>query len=213
MVKQLTDLVDWQKKLSLMASDPVEMAEALFLSGRPEMVVVSKTTVIVMDIQILFTFYLSATQSGSKPWYLEECSSTLATTYSSGSPGTDQNIVTVDMDTRYRKSLNSGEPVTQYLCTQSHTGTSASAPIAAGIVALALEANPHLTWRDMQHLVVLTSRHEGLRWESGWQMNGVGRRFSHKFGYGLMDAAAMASLARNWRNVARQRVCETETVS
>ena len=30
------------------------------------------------------------------PRYLEECSSTLATTYSSGTPGQDASIVTVD---------------------------------------------------------------------------------------------------------------------
>lgn len=156
----------------------------------------------------------SATQSGSKPWYLEECSSTLATTYSSGSPASDQNIVTVDMDTTYKKSLERrDEPVTQYLCTLSHTGTSASAPIAAGIVALALEANPYLTWRDMQHLVVLTSRYDALKREPGWQTNAVGRRFSHKFGYGLMDASAMVRLAKNWKNVPAQRVCESESVS
>ena len=35
-------------------------------------------------------------------------------------------------------------------CTARHTGTSASAPMAAGIIALALEANPQLTWRDVQ---------------------------------------------------------------
>lgn len=35
-------------------------------------------------------------------------------------------------------------------CTKSHTGTSASAPLAAGIAALTLEANPDLTWRDLQ---------------------------------------------------------------
>ena len=42
-------------------------------------------------------------------------------------------------------------------CTKSHTGTSASSPMAAGIVALALEANPELTWRDVQHIIVRTS--------------------------------------------------------
>lgn len=39
-------------------------------------------------------------------------------------------------------------------CTDQHTGTSASSPMAAGIVALALEANPDLTWRDVQHITV-----------------------------------------------------------
>jgi Subtilase family len=41
-----------------------------------------------------------------------------------------------------------------HTCTAKHTGTSASAPMAAGIVALTLEANPDLTWRDVQHIVV-----------------------------------------------------------
>ena len=39
-------------------------------------------------------------------------------------------------------------------CTMKHTGTSASAPMAAAIIALALEANPDLTWRDVQHIIV-----------------------------------------------------------
>lgn len=48
-------------------------------------------------------------------------------------------------------------------CTNTHTGTSASAPLAAGIAALALEANSELSWRDLQHIVVHTARPENLR--------------------------------------------------
>ncbi|KAI1301502.1 Furin-like protease 2 [Halotydeus destructor] len=152
----------------------------------------------------------SATQHGAKPWYLEECSSTLASTYSSGTPGSDQNVVTVDMDTSYFNSLRQGRtPAKSSLCTLSHTGTSASAPIAAGIAALALEANPRLTWRDMQHIVVATSRYEPVHFESGWVTNGIGRKVSHKFGYGLMDAEAIVKLAERWQTSPPQRVCET----
>ena len=51
----------------------------------------------------IFTLSISsATQGGYRPWYLEECSSTLATTYSSGTPGRDGSIVTVDQDARLR---------------------------------------------------------------------------------------------------------------
>jgi hypothetical protein len=67
----------------------------------------------------------SVSENNQEPWYLEECSSTLATTYSSGDTYKEKQIVTTD--------LHNG-------CTQSHTGTSASAPLAAGICALALEA-------------------------------------------------------------------------
>ena len=59
-------------------------------------------------------------------------------------------------------------------CTAAHTGTSASAPLAAGICALALEANRNLTWRDMQHIVVRSAKPANLKAED-WQVNGVGR--------------------------------------
>lgn len=99
------------------------------------------------------------------------------------------------------------------ICTVEHTGTSASAPLAAGICALALEANPLLTWRDMQYLVVLTSRPEPLEKETGWIMNGVKRKVSHKFGYGLMDAGAMVSLAEQWTNVPPQHICKSREIN
>ncbi|KAK9878880.1 hypothetical protein WA026_003709 [Henosepilachna vigintioctopunctata] len=152
----------------------------------------------------IFTLSISsATQGGYKPWYLEECSSTLATTYSSGTPGHDKSVATVDMDARLRPD---------HICTVEHTGTSASAPLAAGICALALEANPSLTWRDMQYLVVLTSRASPLEKETGWTVNGVKRKVSHKFGYGLMDAAALVDLAEIWTSVPPQHICKSREI-
>lgn len=152
----------------------------------------------------------SATQRGQKPWYLEECSSTLATTYSSGTPTKDENIVTADQSNEYADALKENrKPNLAKYCTQVHTGTSASAPIAAGIVALTLEANPELTWRDMQHIVVQTSRYEPLKHESGWVQNAVGRYVSHKFGYGLMDAEAMVKTALRWKTTPPQVICRT----
>ncbi|XP_043483966.1 furin-like protease 1 isoform X2 [Leptopilina heterotoma] len=133
----------------------------------------------------------SATENGFVPWYSEKCSSTLATTYSSGLSN-EKQVVTTDL---------------HHHCTSSHTGTSASAPLAAGICALALEANRNLTWRDMQHIVVRTAKPANLN-SSDWVTNGIGRNVSHSFGYGLMDAAAMVRLARKWKTVAEQHNCE-----
>uniref|UniRef100_A0A669BJJ7 Furin (paired basic amino acid cleaving enzyme) b n=1 Tax=Oreochromis niloticus TaxID=8128 RepID=A0A669BJJ7_ORENI len=138
----------------------------------------------------------STTQSGNVPWYSEPCSSTLATTFSSGNPG-EKQIVTTDLRQK---------------CTDSHTGTSASAPLAAGIIALALEANLNLTWRDMQHLVVRTSQ-PGRLSASDWKTNGVGRRVSHSYGYGLLDAGALVALAQNWTSVGPQRQCVNTMLS
>ena len=41
------------------------------------------------------------------------------------------------------------------MCTSAHTGTSASAPIAAGICALALEANPRDSIQHIKELKFL----------------------------------------------------------
>ncbi|XP_054285340.1 furin-like protease 2 [Macrosteles quadrilineatus] len=153
----------------------------------------------------IFTLSISsATQGGFKPWYLEECSSTLATTYSSGTPGHDKSIASVDMDGKLRPD---------HICTVEHTGTSASAPLAAGMCALALEANPSLTWRDMQYLVVLTSKPGPLEKESGWIVNGVKRKVSHKFGYGLMDGGALVTLAEQWTTVPSQHICKSQEIN
>ena len=72
------------------------------------------------------------------------------------------------------------------------SGTSASAPLAAGIIALVLHANSKLNWRDVQHLTVQCAHNGNLR-ATDWSHNAVGRNFSHSFGYGLMDASCMVS--------------------
>lgn len=43
-------------------------------------------------------------------------------------------------------------------CTTAHSGTSAAAPLAAGMLALMLQARPCLTWRDVQYLIILTAQ-------------------------------------------------------
>ncbi|XP_033022487.1 proprotein convertase subtilisin/kexin type 6 isoform X1 [Lacerta agilis] len=132
----------------------------------------------------------STTENGNKPWYLEECASTIATTYSSGA-FYERQIVTTDLRKR---------------CTDGHTGTSVSAPMVAGIIALALEANPLLTWRDVQHLLVKTSR-PGHLLAPDWKTNGAGRRVSHLYGFGLVDAEALVVEAKKWRTVPAQHIC------
>nr|DBA28043.1 TPA: hypothetical protein GDO54_008459 [Pyxicephalus adspersus] len=136
----------------------------------------------------------STTESGKKPWYLEECASTLATTYSSGE-SYDRKVITTDLRQR---------------CTDSHTGTSASAPMAAGIIALALEANPFLTWRDVQHIIVRTSRPRHLN-APDWKTNAAGHKVSHLYGFGLMDAEAMVIEAEKWTPVPAQHICVENT--
>lgn len=137
----------------------------------------------------IYTISISAVNDkGQVPAYVEECSATLAAAYSSGT-GTERRIATTD--------LNSG-------CTDEHGGTSAAAPLAAGVIALALSANPNLSWRDVQHLIVHSSSHP---MENESVINGAGRGVNNKTGFGILDAAAMVDLATTWEPVAKQQVC------
>ncbi|KAF5904988.1 neuroendocrine convertase 2, partial [Clarias magur] len=136
----------------------------------------------------------SAINDGRTALYDESCSSTLASTFSNGRKrNPEAGVATTDL---YGN------------CTLRHSGTSAAAPEAAGVFALALEANPNLTWRDMQHLTVLTSKRNKLHDEvHQWRRNGVGLEFNHLFGYGVLDAGAMVSLARDWKTVPERFHC------
>ena len=132
------------------------------------------------------------TQQGSMPFYGERCSSTLAVTCSSGAY-TERKIVTTDLHNK---------------CTVDYTGTSAAAPLAAGVYALALEANKNLTWRDVQHLTAWTSTPIPIRDNPGWKRNSAGLIFNSRFGFGLMNAKAMVEAALAWQTVPRKSICK-----
>lgn len=138
----------------------------------------------------------SAINTGENAHYDESCSSTLASTFSNGAKDPNTGVATTDL---YGK------------CTKTHSGTSAAAPEAAGVFALAIEANRLLTWRDMQHLTVLTSKRNSLfdsKSRFFWTMNGVGLEFNHLFGFGVLDAGAMVALAKQWKTVPARFHCE-----
>ncbi|TRY83368.1 hypothetical protein DNTS_016643 [Danionella cerebrum] len=126
-------------------------------------------------------------EDGKKPFYAEECASMLAVTFSSGSR-LQRSIVTSDW------SLSSGSG-----CTDGHTGTSASAPLAAGMFALMLQTRPCLSWRDVQHIITHTAiQHDVV---ADWETNGAGFRHSHKFGFGLLNAWRLVNSAKVWESV------------
>ncbi|UCG33153.1 MAG: S8 family serine peptidase [Phycisphaerales bacterium] len=79
-------------------------------------------------------------------------------------------------------------------------GTSGAAPQGAGVVALVLAANPQLTWRDVQHVLV-NSVAKNHAIDYGWAVNGAGHEYNHKYGFGRLDALAAVQLAQSWVNV------------
>nr|WP_260416210.1 calcium-binding protein [Pseudomonas cichorii] len=82
-------------------------------------------------------------------------------------------------------------------------GTSFAAPIVSGIVALMLEANPELGYRDVQQILAISARKVADP-DTSWQENGSqnwnggGMHVSHDYGYGEVDARAAVRLAETW---------------
>lgn len=122
---------------------------------------------------------------GLHPLYAEACLAVMVVTYSSGSK---EHIHTTDIKKK---------------CSASHGGTSAAAPLAAGIYALALLANPDLTWRDLQYVSAMAA--VPVNEDDGdYQVGALGQKYSHKYGYGKLDAEKLVEEAKNWKNVKPQ---------
>lgn len=136
----------------------------------------------------IYTITIGAVdENGRMPFYAEECASMLAVTFSSG--GTKlRSIVTSDWSMREATG-----------CTEGHTGTSAAAPLAAGMVALMLQVRPCLTWRDVQHIIAFTATKCDNR--ADWRKNGAGFHHSHQHGFGLLNAWRLVNAAKVWESV------------
>ena len=79
-------------------------------------------------------------------------------------------------------------------------GTSSATPLVSGVIALMLEANPNLTWRDVQHVLLNSSDVVDSR-NSGWFTNGAGHEYSHDYGFGRINAESAVKLSKKWSNV------------
>ena len=75
---------------------------------------------------------------------------------------------------------------------------------------LLLLFSPRLSWRDVQHLVVLSSAPPPPPPAGDavsiieWQVNGAGRRSNVRYGFGALDANRLVSLGRHWINLPPQ---------
>lgn len=93
-------------------------------------------------------------------------------------------------------------------------GTSAATPHVAGVVALLLEEQPELTWRDVKHVFANTSRRPGENIRANndvqvmingqlatiqrdWVENAAGYAFHNHFGFGAVDVDAAIAYLRD----------------
>ncbi|NJO01952.1 MAG: S8 family serine peptidase [Bacteroidia bacterium] len=85
--------------------------------------------------------------------------------------------------------------------TDLFSGTSAACAMVSGVVALMLEANPKLGWRDVQE-ILMRSATKIHSTDADWIENAADFHFNHKYGAGLVDALAAVTLAKDWKNLA-----------
>ncbi|GAM82694.1 hypothetical protein ANO11243_006770 [Dothideomycetidae sp. 11243] len=124
-------------------------------------------------------------RQGLHPYYSEKCSAQLVVTYSSGS---NDAIHTTDVGNT---------------CYDRHGGTSAAGPLVAGVYALVLQVRPDLHWRDFQYITLMTAI--PVNEDTGeYQDTTIGKRFSHQYGYGKIDAWRTVDFARTWKSVKPQ---------
>ncbi|MCL4178784.1 MAG: S8 family serine peptidase [Verrucomicrobia bacterium] len=114
--------------------------------------------------------------------------------------GSDANLFTTDR--RGSSGFNTGsypDDYADYVSSAIVQGTSFSAPQISGLAALLLSVNPNLTYRDVQLILALASRHFDET-DPDLAANGAGLRVSHNAGFGVPDAGFALDLARRWVN-------------
>ncbi len=113
--------------------------------------------------------------------------------------------------------------------TSTFNGTSSAAPILSGVIALLLEANPQLTWREVKyilaksaiadsyetgtinHLISGTVLPTGYVWEQRWITNAAQFKFHNWYGFGRVQVDAAVALAKAAKSTPTNLGVYTET--
>ncbi len=146
----------------------------------------------------IYTAAVAAFDSLSRQAYYSEPGANILVAAPSSGDVPSLEITTVDRSgaNGYNTGSTSGE-LSDANYTQTFGGPSSATPTAAGVVALVLQANPNLGWRDVQEILIKSARKVNPT-DPDWKTNGGGFHFNHKFGAGLIDAAAAVALAKKF---------------
>ncbi|MBP0019605.1 MAG: S8 family serine peptidase, partial [Cyanobacteria bacterium SBLK] len=134
---------------------------------------------------------------GKQSWYSNPGASLIVVAPSSSQYG-DNKVGIVTTDHPPQGGYNPND-----FYTDDFGGTSVSAALTSGVIALMLEANPTLTWRDVQHILVETAKKVDEN-DEDWEINAAGHDINHKYGFGLIDATAAVTSAQQWEAVAEE---------
>ncbi|MGK0186750.1 MAG: subtilisin family serine protease [Verrucomicrobiales bacterium] len=123
---------------------------------------------------------------------------------SAPSSGGGQDITTTDLTGVAGKNSGfSGANFSDADYRNNFGGTSASAPMIAGALALLLDANNALSWRDVQEILLRSGRRVQPD-DAGWLQNASRFQFHPALGAGLLDVSAAVDLAAHWSPLSPQ---------
>ena len=172
--------------------------------------------------------------SGDASWYSNFGANLLVSAPSSGdlrgfldAPDVhiDPGLVTTDLVGANGYNLSTDGFLTADDYTDQFGGTSGATPIVSGVIALMLDANADLGWRDVQNILAYSAREigsgvggvptssEGFEWfyNGAGNWNGGGLHFSNDYGYGAVDAYNAVRMAEVWGLFAAPKVSANET--
>jgi subtilisin-like proprotein convertase family protein len=96
--------------------------------------------------------------------------------------------------------------------TSSFGGTSSASPLGCGVVALMLDANPALGWRDVTAILMESARKNHPS-DGDWTVNAAGHDVSIDYGFGAIDATAAVAMASGWTNFTAEQQDSSGTQS
>lgn len=151
----------------------------------------------------IYTIAVTAINNRGKETYYAEGGANIIV----GAPSDDyanSGIVTTDLTGQNGFNYNGARgELSDRNYTKTFGGTSSATPVVSGVVALMLQANPNLGWRDVQEILI-GSATKNFPASPHWITNGAGFHFNKEFGAGLVNATRAVQFTRNWTNLAPQ---------
>jgi len=132
--------------------------------------------------------------TGVKSWYTERGANVAVSAPSSrfiGLGDADLGLVSTDL------AGAAGLDPTDYTVSVRTGGTSAAAAQVSGVVALMLESNPDLGWRDVKEILMRSAKAID-NGDTEWIKNAAGLSFNPLYGAGLVSAFDAVELAKSW---------------
>ncbi len=138
--------------------------------------------------------------NGKKAYYSEEGANLWVCAHTQGNSGTASTTAISTTDPTGSAGYNtngSNSNFSNLNYNNRFNGTSSATPLASGVIALLLQANPNLGWRDVREIMARSARKNDST-DSDWVTNGAGLSVNHKYGFGTVDANAALTYAKTW---------------